>query len=104
MQHANKNRSRRQDATPGFAILLTESTELGLAVLIVEDEEGHYQPLGCVISIAEGREIAASDLHRRLRDMERGGNPGLAPHSYKVWATGLDGDYRVAAEIPATTL
>jgi hypothetical protein len=31
----------RAAATPGFAIQLKSTTELGTATLIVEDEEGH---------------------------------------------------------------
>ncbi len=100
---ANKNNAR-QDATPGFAIRVTDSTELGLAMLIAEDEEGRYQPIGCVVSINEAREIAASDLRGRMRELERGSDPGLCPYVYRVWATGLQGDYLQAAEILATSL
>jgi hypothetical protein len=100
---AKKNRAS-QDATPGFAIQITDSTELGLAMLIAEDEEGSYQPVGCVISLNEAREIAACDLRRRMRDLERGADPGMCPYCYKVWAAGIDGDYRTAGEFLATSL
>jgi len=94
----------RTNATPGFAIEIKDDTELGIAMLIAEDEEGRYPPVASVININEGREIARSDLRRRMRELERGNDPGLCPHSYKIWVNGLEGDYRVAAELLATSL
>ena len=91
-------------ATPGFAILLTDSTNLGLATLIAEDEQGHYEPVSVVNSISEAREIAASDLRGRMRRLERDQDPGLCPYNYKVWAAGIEGGYLVAAELLATSL
>jgi hypothetical protein len=96
MTTTNK-RKPQDDATPGFAIKLTASTDLGLAMLIVEDEEGHYEPVGVVTNIGEGREIAQSDWRRRICQPE---HDRLCPYVYKVWAAGLDGDLRVAAEFP----
>ena len=90
--------------TPGFAIEITDGTELGLAMLIAEDEEGRYEPVGVVVSINEAREIAASDKRGRMRRLERGEDAGLCPYVYKVWAQGIDGDYRVAGIINATSL
>jgi len=93
----------RTNATPGFAIEIKDDTELDSAMLIAEDEEGHYEPIGSVININEGREIAQDDLRRRLRLLERDADPGLCPYCYKIWARGIDG-VRVAAEILATSL
>jgi hypothetical protein len=100
----NATKQTKTNATPGFAIEIKDDTELGIAMLIAEDEEGHYQPVASVININEGREIAQSDLRRRMRELERGNDPGLCPYCYRIWATGLDGDYRVAAELLATSL
>ena len=36
----------RAAATPGFAIQILRDTDLGIATLIVEDEEGHYDVRG----------------------------------------------------------
>jgi hypothetical protein len=94
------NKRKQQDATPGFAITLTNSTDLGLAMLIVEDEEGHYEPLGVVANIGEAREVAQEDLARRMQDPDN----YTCPYAYKVWARGLDGDHRVAAEFLAIEL
>ena len=91
-------------ATPGFAILLTDSTNLGLAMLIAESEDGQYEPVGVVASISEAREIAESDLRGRMRRLERADDPGMCPHVYKVWANGIEGDYIVAAELLASSL
>lgn len=101
---AQSTKRTKRPATPGFAIEIKDNTDLGLAMLIAEDEEGRYQPVGCVISISEAREIARSDFRRRMHDLERGADPGLCPYGYKIWATGLDGDYRTVAELPATSL
>lgn len=50
---------------------LQPDTDLGLAILIAEDDDGRYEPVAVVGSIAEGREIAASDLRGRMRRVER---------------------------------
>ena len=103
MKHTTK-KQQKQTPTDGFAIPLTDSTDLGLAMLIAESEEGQYEPVGVVSSISEAREIAESDLKGRMRRLERGADPGLCPYTYKVWANGIDGDYRIAIELTATKL
>ena len=50
------------DATPGFAIKITEVMDLGLAMLIAEDEEGHYQP----VAAARHDQRSARDRAERL--------------------------------------
>jgi hypothetical protein len=97
---ARTNKTNKTEATPGFAIRLTDTTELGLAMLILESEDGSYEPLAVVSSISEAREMAADDLRRRMGDLERGKEP-MCPAIYKVWAQGVDGGYRIAATIPA---
>jgi hypothetical protein len=84
----------------GFAIPLEPDTELGLAMLIAEDEDGHYEPVAVVASINEAKEIAESNMRYRMRDLERGGAPAC-PECYKVWAQGLGGEYITAREISA---
>ncbi len=83
----------------GFAIPLQPDTELGLAVLIAEDEEGHYEPVAVVVSIAEAREIAENDLRNRMCRLEREEDPGLCPYTYKLWARGVEGSYLLAADL-----
>ena len=90
-------------ATPGFATRLTEDAELGLAMWIAEDDSGGYLPLGPVSSIAEARECARLDLHSRMRQLERGGDP-FCPATYKVWARGILGGYAVAAAFDPSRL
>jgi hypothetical protein len=83
----------------GFAFPLQPDTELGLAMLIAEDEEGHHEPVAVASTINEAKEIAESDLRSRMCRIERGEDPGICPYTYKVWARGIDGDYRIAYEI-----
>jgi len=90
------------NATPGFGCAIKDDTELGSAILIAEDEEGHHEPIGVVVSINEAREVAASDLRGRLKELERDGDPGLCPYEYKVWARGVEGKYLTLARISAT--
>ena len=103
------NKATRHDATPGFAIRLEQDTDLGMAMLIAEDEDGGYWPVGQASTIAEARELAAKDLARRTQELERGGQPAC-PGGYKLWARGLDGcyfetsSYAVAAEFNSATL
>jgi hypothetical protein len=95
-------RKRTQTASyNGFAIPLQPDTDLGLAMLIAEDEDGHHQPVAVASTINEAKEIAESDLRGRMRCLERGEDPGLCPYTYKLWARGIDGDYRIAYEIKA---
>jgi hypothetical protein len=103
------NKATPNDATPGFASRLEDDMDLGMAMLIAENEDGRYWPVGPASTIAEARELAANDLARRTRELERGGQPDC-PAVYKVWARGLDGcyfatsSYSVAAEFDPTTL
>jgi hypothetical protein len=85
----------------GFAIPLEPDAELGLAMLIAEDEDGHYEPVAVASTINEAKEIAESDLRGRMRSIERGAQANLCPTRYKLWARGTDGDYRLAQEIQA---
>jgi hypothetical protein len=87
----------RAEATPGFAIQILRDTELGIATLIVEDEEGHYEPVNYASTLAEGFEMAKEDLRNRQKNLMADEDPGLCPWEYKVWARGLDGKMVVAA-------
>ena len=60
--------------------------------------------MGVVASISEAREIAASDPKGRMRRLDRDQDPGLCNYTYKFWANGIDGDYRIAIELSATSL
>jgi hypothetical protein len=94
---------KRPRTTHGFAIPLQPDTQLGLAMLIAEDEEGHYQPVAVASTIDEAKELATSDLRGRMRELEQGGAP-MCPYEYKVWAPGMNGDYLLAATFLATDL
>jgi hypothetical protein len=85
-------RTRKQNKTyNGFAIPLQPDTDLGNAMLIVEDEEGHYEPLTAASTINEGKELAQHDLRFRLKRLESEHDPDFCPYLYKLWARGLDG-------------
>jgi hypothetical protein len=91
------SKQQRAAATPGFAIQILRDTDLGIATLIVEDEESHYEPVNYASTLAEGFEMAKEDLRNRQRRLEADEDPGLCPWQYKVWARGLDGQMVVAA-------
>jgi hypothetical protein len=86
----------------GFTIPLTDETNLGIAMLIVEDHAGDYLPLGLFSTIGEAREIARRDLRYRMKELDLGGEP-ICPAIYKVWARGVAG-FAVAAEFDPTNL
>ncbi len=92
--------SQRRGLPSGFAVEITDATDLGLAMLIAEDDAGGYFPVGPVSTVAEGREIARRDLRSRMRQLEQGGEP-FCPETYKVWARGLDGVYAAATFDPS---
>ena len=86
------------EATPGFAIQLLGDTDLGNAMLIAEDQDGHYEPIALAVNINEGKELAQSDLWNRMRAVESNLDSNvLCPWQYKLWARGLDGHQRIAA-------
>jgi hypothetical protein len=89
----------RNPTTDGFAIKLQPDTELGLAMLIAEGDDGQHEPVAVVGTINEARETAQSDFCERMRRLELGADAGLCPAVYKLWARGVDGDYRLACEI-----
>jgi hypothetical protein len=84
--------------TTGFAIEIKDGTDLGLAMLIAESEDGQYEPVAVVANVGEAREIASDDMASRMRRLEHGESP-LCPYEYKVWARGIDGAYRIAYQI-----
>ncbi len=100
----NTKKNARQEATPGFAIKITKETDLGIAMLIAEDEDEHYQPVGPVASVNEAYEIAKSDLSNRMDEAAQGKDAGICPYLYRVWAAGIDGTYRTAWLILASEL
>lgn len=77
-----------------------ETMSLGMGILILECEDGAYQPIGSVETIREAREIAASDMRGRMRSLELGAEP-LCPARYLVWARSVSGEYAEVAEIEA---
>ena len=79
-------------------IEIKDDANLGIAMLIAEFGEGNYQPVAAVSSINEAREIAASNVRARMKELERGGEPAC-PERYIVWAQGHDGSYRQVKEI-----
>ena len=71
-------RSRKQPKSyNGFAIPLQPDTELGMAMLIAEDEEGRHEPVAVASTINEAKELAESNLRSRMRRLERGDDPGI---------------------------
>ena len=66
-------------------------------MLILEDEEGHYEPINLACTIDEAREVAISDSQRR-------GPDSLCPYVYKLFATGNGGKQRLVAEFLASNL
>jgi hypothetical protein len=77
------------NATPGFAVELKPTTDLGLAILMVIFENGKYEPVGVVASTSEADEIAKNH-HQHYR----ASHPGYTIASYELWAQGLGGEYR----------
>ncbi len=80
----------------GFAIPLQPDTDLGLAMLIAEGEDGQHEPVAVVGTISEAREVVKSDFRDRMRRLEKGEEAGLCPATYTLWARGVDGSYRKA--------
>jgi hypothetical protein len=74
--------------------------DLGSALLIAESEDGQYEPVTGVGMINEAVEMARANVARRMKELDRGGEP-MRPARYVVWARNADGDYRNIHEIEA---
>ena len=96
---ANTNQTRTYN---GFAIRLQPETDLGLAILMAEDDEGHCEPVAVASTIKEAKELAESDWRARRRRLERGGDPGLCPYVYKLWARGIEGTHLLVQKMSST--
>ncbi len=83
-----------QRNTKGLSFPIQPNKQLGLAMLIVEDEERNYEPVATVSTIGEAREIAAYNLEMRLQQTEQGEDV-LCPFRYKVWAQGGGGTFQI---------
>jgi hypothetical protein len=88
-----RTKQTKQMPTPGFAIRITPQTELGLAMLIAETEDGRYEPVAVVATVAEAQEIAKSDFARRIKETAMGEDIAC-PSRYAIWAQGLGGEYK----------
>ena len=92
--------NQTNDRADTFAARLTDTTDLGLAMLVAESGEGHYQPITIVSSIREAQEMANADMEARVTALDGGAEP-MCPHRYVVWARGADGTYTFARGIDA---
>jgi len=72
--------------------------DLGLAILVVENASGAYEPVGVVMSMREALEMNMADYQARMRALENGGDP-LFPDYYVLWARDQDGTYRTLRRI-----
>ena len=61
-------------------------------ILMLEDEEGHCQPVAVCSSASEASEMATDDLRHRI-----GNADGLVPFAYTLWSNGMRG-YRMICE------
>ena len=84
--------------------MILPDTELGTAMLIVEDEDGNYEPIGFAATLNEALEAAKEDLRNRERLLLADQETGLCPWEYKVWARGLGGKLVAAATWNASEL
>ena len=92
------NATNNQNQNNGFPAEITDATDLGLAMLIAESEDGQYEPVAVVANVGEAREIASDDMASLMRRLEHAESP-LCPYAHKVWARGIDGKLRIACKI-----
>lgn len=81
------------------AMELDPETELGLAMLVAEDEDGATEPINIVTTVGEARELAQEGMRLRMARLDRGEDAGICPFEYKVWARDAGGRYVVVASI-----
>lgn len=77
------NLTKTQKTYNGFAIEITDFTDLGLAMLIAESEDGTYEPVAVVSNLGEAREVARRDFRDRMRRLAAL-SEGMCAYSYKA--------------------
>ena len=82
-----------------LANALSPKQQLGLAILIAENELGAYEPIGVVGSIEEAREMAREDMAGRFEDMAHDRDP-MAVDIYRLWVRKSNG-YELLTSINA---
>jgi len=92
--------TQTKQQTDGFAVPPTDTTDLGLAMMILESADGHYKPIGVVCTIQDAEEVAVADKASRAKALERGAEP-FCPERYVVWARGANGKLVLVHEIDA---
>ncbi len=70
------------------------SDDLGSAILTVESEDGHYEPIGIASSLEEACELSLGDLNGRSIQRD-----DLCPHRYALFVRGTLGKYQLAAAL-----
>ena len=81
MNHPTTNHENQQ---------IRPDADLGLAMLVAEDEEGGYEPVAVASTLSEAYELAASDIVLRMKKLN-GQRPGALPGtvcSLGAWPTG----------------
>ena len=77
---------------------IDERAELGMGMLVAELDAGGYELAAAVATVREASEIAAHNYRRRMADLRNGRQP-MCPARYVVWSQGMEGEYRIVAEI-----
>ena len=90
MNHPTTNHENQQ---------IRPDADLGLAMLVAEDEEGGYEPVAVASTLSEAYELAASDMALRMKKLNQGNDPGLCPARYALWVRGQRGEYANPIEI-----
>jgi hypothetical protein len=90
--------TKQTQSYDGFAIPLEGDTYLGLALLTPRTKKGATRRSPTSARLMKRRSLQ-QDSRRRRERLERGEDPGLCPHAYKLWARGTGGEFRVACEI-----
>ena len=90
MNHPTTNHEKQQ---------IHPDTDLGLAMLIAEDDEGGYEPVAIASTLSEAYELAASDMALRMKKLNQGNDPGFCPARYALWVRGPWGEYANPIEI-----
>ena len=82
-----------------LADALQPKQNLGLAILIAENDLGHYEPVGVVGTIQEAREMAQHDMAHRLAELAQDRSP-MAADIYRLWGMKSNG-YELLTSIDA---
>jgi hypothetical protein len=80
-------------ADEGIAAVRAEMRSALSLLIVCEDEEGNYEPIGEAYNESEAREIIDSVMRGKMKTLAADGDPGICPYIWKGFTRTASGRY-----------